>query len=272
MLQEVKSEDGETPPPTSSNGPGPSRMSLHDVTRAFQQVPPPPAGSITGKASPQSSVVQPAFSGSTRHPSFPPPHGQPVHSAAVGGPAYPYHSPMLSHSPAPTLMYPHPMTPNPIMGGPSAQYPQPMWIPMPPPGGQTPGGPVRPLPSPYPAHASYIPYPSPGTYAASQPGPLPPPGPPPPNGTQNRSRPGAPAGLSPNMSHSRSPATVPMYQGSPVLVHPQAILHVQPSYPGMMPPGGRGVPMQASHPHPTPGPHGGGYTPTTHAPYVRPPW
>lgn len=251
-------------------------MSLHDVTRAFQQVPPPPAGSITGKASPQSSAVQPALSGSTRHPSFPLPHAQPVHSAALGGPAYPaYHSPMLSHSPAPTLMYPHCMTPNPIMGGPSAQYPQPMWIPMPP-GGQTPGGPVRPLPSPYPAHASYIPYPSPGAYAASQPGPLPPPGPPP-NGTQNRSRPGAHTGLSPNMSHSRSPATVPMYhhQGSPVLVHPQAIMHVQPSYPGAMAPGGRGVPMQASHPphpHPTPGPHGGGYTPTTHTSYVRPPW
>ena len=283
IFQEVKSEDGETPPPTSSNGPGPSRMSLHDVTRAFQQVPPPPAGSITGKASPQSSAVQPGLSGSTRHPSFPPPHAQAVHSATVGGPAYPayHHSPMLSHSPAPTLMYPpHPMTPNPIMGGPSAQYPQPMWIPMPPPGGQTPGGPVRPLPSPYPAHASYIPYPSPGAYAASQPGPpQPPPGPPPPNGTQNRSRPGAHAGLSPNMSHSRSPATVPMYhhhhhhhQGSPVLVHPQAVMHVQSPYPGAMPPGGRGVPMQAPHPHPTPGPHGGGYTPTTHTPYARPPW
>ena len=273
ILQEVKSEDGETPPPTSSNGPGPSRMSLHDVTRAFQQVPPPPAGSITGKASPQSSALQPTLSGSTRHPSFPPPHAQP--------PPYPsYHSPMLSHSPAPTLMYPpHPMTPNPIMGGPSGQYPQ-MWIPMPPPGAQTPGGPVRPLPSPYPAHASYMPYPSPGAYAAAsqQPGPPPPPNgpPPPPNGTQNRSRPGAHAGLSPNMSHSRSPAAVPMYhhhhQGSPVLVHPQAVMHVQASYPGAMPPTGRGVPMHAPHPHPTPGPHGGGYTPTTHAPYPRPPW
>jgi serine/arginine repetitive matrix protein 2 len=184
MLQEVKSEDGETPPPTSSNGPGPSRMSLHDVTRAFQQVPPPP-----------------------------------VHSV-VGGPAYPpYSSPMLSHSPAPTLMYPHPIAPNQIMGGPSAQYPQPMWFPMAAPGGQTPGAPLRALHSPYPPHASYIPYPSPGTYAPSQPGP---PGPLP-NGTQNRSRPGAPAGLSPNMSHSRAPATVPMYQGSPVLVHPQAV-------------------------------------------------
>ena len=31
-FQEVKSEDGEMPPPTRSNGPGPSRMSLHDVT------------------------------------------------------------------------------------------------------------------------------------------------------------------------------------------------------------------------------------------------
>lgn len=263
MLQEVKSEDGETPPPTSSNGSGPSKMSLHDVTRAFQQVPPPPAGSITGKASPQPPAIQPSTSGSNRHPAFPQP-SQPVHSV-VGGPAYPpYSSPMLSHSPAPTLMYPHPIAPNQIMGGPSGQYPQPMWFPMAAPGGQTPGGAVRPLHSPYPHHASYIPYPSPGAYAPSQPGhgPLP-------NGTQNRSRPGAHVGLSPNMSHSRAPATLPMYQGSPVLVHPQAVMHVQPSYPGAMP-AGRGVPMQASHP--TPGPHGGGYTPTTHSPYARPPW
>jgi serine/arginine repetitive matrix protein 2 len=153
------------------------------------------------------------------------------------------------------------MAPNPMMGGSSPQYPQPMWIPMgpPAPGGQTPG----PLRSPYPAHPSYMSYPS---YGASQPGP-PPPGPP--NGAQSRPRPGAPAGLSPNMSHSRAPASVPMYhQGSPVLVHPQ-VMHVQPSYPGSMP-AGRGVPMQASHP--TPGPHAGGYTPTTHAPFVRPPW
>jgi serine/arginine repetitive matrix protein 2 len=261
MLQEVKSEDGETPPPIVSM---PLRMSLHEVTRAFQQVPPPPAG-ITRKASPQSPVVQSTASGSTRHLAFPP-HTQPVHSA-VGAPTYPpYTSPMLSHSPAPTLMYPHAITPNAMMGGPSAQYPQPMWIPMAaPPSGQTPGGVVRPLPSPYPAHASYMPYPSPGTYGASQPGP---PGPPP-NGGPNRSRPSAPAGMSPSLSHSRAPAPVAMYhQGSPVLVHPQ-VMHVQPSYPGAVPTG-RGVPMQPSHP--TPVSHAGGYTSTTHAPYVRPPW
>ncbi len=174
-LQDVKSEDGETPPPTGSNGAGPSRMSLHDVTRAFQQVPPPPAGSIAGKASPQSPVVS-TNSGSARHPPF---HAQPVHST-VGGPAYPPYPPMLSHSPVPTVLYPHPMAPNHMMGGSSPQYPQPMWIPMAAaaaPGGQTPG-PVRPLPSPYPAHPSYMSYPSPGAYGASQPGP--------PNGAQSR--------------------------------------------------------------------------------------
>ena len=264
-LQEVKSEDGETPPPTGSNGAGPSRMSLHDVTRAFQQVPPPPAGSIAGKASPQSPVVQSATSGSARHPPFPP-HAQPMHST-VGGPPYQaYPSPMLSHSPAPTLMYPHPIAPNAMMGGSSPPYPQPMWIPMTaaPPGGQTPG-PVRQLHSPYPAHPSYMSYPSPGAYAGSQPGP-----PGPPNGAQSRPRPTGHAGLSPNLSHSRAPTQVPMYhhQGSPVLVHPQ-VMHVQPSYPGTMP-AGRGMPMQPSHA--TPNPHGGGYTPTTHAPYVRSPW
>jgi hypothetical protein len=245
-LQEVKSEDGETPPPTGSNGPGSLRMSLHDVTRAFQQVPPPPAGSIPGKASPQSPAVH-STPGSSRHPLFHP-HAQPVHTP-VGGPTYhQYPSPMLSHSPAPTLMYSHPMAPNPMMGGPSPQYPQPMWIPMPTPAGQTPGGAVRSLSSPYPAPA-YLPYPSPGAYPASQPGP--------PNGAQNRSRPAAPAGLSPNLSHSRAPM---YHQGSPVLV--------QPSYPGAMP-AGRGVPMQPSHP--TPAPHTGGYTPTGHTHYGRPP-
>ncbi|KAH9060842.1 hypothetical protein EDB87DRAFT_560468 [Lactarius vividus] len=264
-FQEVKSEDGETPPPTVSNGPGPSRMSLHDVTRAFQQVPPPPAGSTTRKASPQSSVVQPSTSGSVRHPTYPP-HAQQVHSA-VGSPQYTqYPSPMLSHSPAPTMMFSHPMAPNHMMGGPSAQYHhhQPMWIHMtaPPPGAQTPGGVVRPLPSPYPTHAQYMPYPSPTAYATSQAGP---PGsqPPPPNG--GRSRPSAPAGMSPGLSHARAPA---MYQSSPVLMHPQ-VIHVQPSYAGTMP-AGRGVSIQPSHP--TPAPHPGGYTPATHASYARPPW
>lgn len=265
-FQEVKSEDGETPPPTVSNGSGPSRMSLHDVTRAFQQVPPPPTGSTTRKASPQSPVVQPSTSGSVRHPTYPP-HAQQMHSA-VGGPQYTqYPSPMLSHSPAPTMMFPHPMAPNHMMGGPSAQYHhQPMWIHMaaPPPGAQTPGGVVRPLPSPYPTHAQYMPYPSPTAYATSQAGPPGSQPQPQPNG--GRSRPSAaPAGMSPGLSHARAPA---MYQSSPVLMHPQ-VIHVQPSYAGSMP-AGRGVPMQASHP--TPAPHPGGYTPATHASYARPPW
>ncbi|KAH9046491.1 hypothetical protein EDB84DRAFT_672295 [Lactarius hengduanensis] len=264
-FQEVKSEDGETPPPTVSNGSGPSRMSLHDVTRAFQQVPPPPAGSTTRKASPQSPVVQPSTSGSVRHPY--PPHAQQVHSA-IGGPQYTqYPSPMLSHSPAPTMMFSHPMAPNHMMGGPSPQYHhQPMWIHMaaPPPGAQTPGGVVRPLPSPYPTHAQYMPYPSPTAYATSQAGPPGSQPPPPPNG--GRSRPSAaPAGMSPGLSHARAPA---MYQSSPVLMHPQ-VIHVQPSYAGTMP-AGRGVPMQASHP--TPAPHPGGYTPATHGSYARTPW
>jgi hypothetical protein len=160
-----------SPKPTGSNGAGPSRLSLSDITRAFQQVPPPPAGSIAGKASPQSPAVF-TTSGPARHPAYTS-HAQPVHSTVgVGGPAYPaypsyaqpvhstvggptypaYPSPMLSYSPAPTLLYPHPMAPNHMMGGSSPQYPQPMLIPMThaAPGGQTPG----PLRSLYPAHAT----------------------------------------------------------------------------------------------------------------------
>ena len=47
-LQEVKSEDGATPPP--SLPPQPSRMSLSDVTRAFQTV--PSSGSTSQQKSP----------------------------------------------------------------------------------------------------------------------------------------------------------------------------------------------------------------------------
>ncbi|KAH9075782.1 hypothetical protein EDB83DRAFT_2672257 [Lactarius deliciosus] len=249
-FQEVKSEDGETPPPTVSNGSGPSRMSLHDVTRAFQQVPPPPAGSTTHKASPQSPVVQPSTSGSVRHPTYPP-HAQQMHSA-----------------PAPTLMFPHPMAPNHMMGGPSAQYHhQPMWIHMaaPPPGAQTPGGVVRSaaLAIPYARAIHAIPLSHRVRHIAGWAS-LDLSRSPQPNG--GRSRPSAaPAGMSPGLSHARAPA---MYQSSPVLMHPQ-VIHVQPSYAGTMP-AGRGVPMQASHP--TPAPHPGGYTPATHASYARPPW
>ncbi|TFY65789.1 hypothetical protein EVG20_g5289, partial [Dentipellis fragilis] len=164
-LQEVKSEDGETPPPVAPHGP--SRMSLHDVTRAFQQVPSPPAGSSTQKPTPTPS----SLSNSSNHQSnYPPPSG---HAQGMR-PAYPgYPSPMMSHSPAP-VMYPQVMTPSPVAGsvmvnGPSSPYGHPVWMPVQSSGPPAPGTMMRPIPSPYPTQ--YMSYPSPGgppaMYAAS---------------------------------------------------------------------------------------------------------
>ncbi|KAI0048012.1 hypothetical protein FA95DRAFT_1141674 [Auriscalpium vulgare] len=225
-LQDVKSEDGETPPPTVSHVPAPSRLSLHDVTRAFQTVPSAPAGPSTQKAPAQSSPLShPAV---PRQPSYPPPSSVPSNMR----PAYPgYPSPMMSHSPAPGVMYP--MAPSPVSGpmmmnGPSPQY----WM-LPGPGGQTPGAVMRPLPSPYP---QYMAYPSPGgppMYGAGAPPPLAS-QPNTPGGAQNRGR--TPAMMSPVLPHARPP--MQMYQSSPVLMH-APVMHVQPTYaPGL--PAGRG--------------------------------
>ncbi|KAI9445471.1 breast carcinoma amplified sequence 2-domain-containing protein [Lactarius indigo] len=246
-FQEVKSEDGETPPPTVSNGSGP-------LANVFARGNPSiPTGATSTRGLHHSQGVSPITRSTALYLGVSP--ASDVSSARAAGALC-----------SPTLMFPHPMAPNHMIGGPSAQYHhQPMWIhmPPPPPGTQTPAGVVRPLPSPYPTHAQYMPYPSPTAYATSQAGP-PGPQPQPPNG--GRSRPSAaPAGMSPGLSHARAPA---MYQSSPVLMHPQ-VMHVQPSYAGTMP-AGRGVPMQPSHP--TPAPHPGGYTPTAHASYARPPW
>ncbi|KZT06357.1 uncharacterized protein LAESUDRAFT_192554 [Laetiporus sulphureus 93-53] len=230
-LHEVKSEDGETPPPSGS-GPS-SRMSSHDVIRAFQQVPSP-------------TVTSPS-----RSTTLPPPIGSPPNGQAArlpyayapmptGGLRPTYGYPMMSQTPSPTIMYPPQMAPSPVprpmlVNGPPSPYAQPIWMPV-----QGPTAPpqpatmMRPIPSPYPAQL--LPYPSHG-------GAVPVYGPPlnmqgastQSNGIQGRAS-------MPMMSPGLQPAipNLPMYGSSPVLMHSPSMLPMPPAYAGVLPNRGQG--------------------------------
>ncbi|KZT19377.1 hypothetical protein NEOLEDRAFT_1183420 [Neolentinus lepideus HHB14362 ss-1] len=224
-VTEVKSEDGETPPPTA---PGiSSRMSVQDVTRAFQQVP----SSSSGSSTQRTSLSPPSNFSAPRPVPLPyPPPPQPGMRPAYA--AYP--SPMLN-SPSP-VVYPTHMAPSPVpgripMNGPAPQYSQ-VWVPVPPPPH---GGMMRAVPAPY--GSPFMAYPSPISATSMYPVPAPPmhmqsPPAPQPNGSSNR--PGAMSMMSPIMSHA-TPEN-PMYTGSPVMVHashlpvPQSYTSVAPSH------------------------------------------
>lgn len=222
-LQDVKSEDGGTPPPSVSTAP--SRMSLHDVTRAFQQVPTSSSPATAQRAQ------QPISPPHTSAPVARPPnasYGYPLH-AAPSAPnirtAYAsYPSPMLAHSPSTPVMYPLP-SPIPsrmqVNGGQTPMYAQPMWMPLPP---GTPtqnhGGMMRPIASPYPPQMMH--YPSPG--GAPQPMYLSHP-PPPPMGNPAQQQNGI---IPPN----RGGHNVNMAMMSPILQHSAHHVHPHP-HPGM---------------------------------------
>ncbi|KAL0579796.1 hypothetical protein V5O48_002207 [Marasmius crinis-equi] len=215
-LQDVKSEDGETPPPTMSTAP--SRMSLHDVTKAFQQVPVSSSNPISYRP-----TISPP---STSAPVARPPQGfnysvPPSSSSQNMRPNYPYHpSPIMSHSPAP-MVYPHPMNGSPVpsrmqVNGHTPLF-SPVWMPVPNAPGQTPGAMMRPaMPSSYPPPPMY---PSPGPQplyglppnmqnspSAAQQG-----------GHLNRGRGNGPM-MSPAMAHAGAVPPMPMYGGSPVML------------------------------------------------------
>ncbi|KAI0662570.1 hypothetical protein C8Q70DRAFT_959611 [Cubamyces menziesii] len=266
-LQDVKSDDGETPPPSSS-GPW-TRMSSYEVTRAFQQVPSPSSSS-----SQRPAPIAPSSSSSTngsapRHPGFaisPPPMGQPALRQA-----YSPYPPMASHSPTPTVMYGHP-SPVPrhmVMNGSSPAYSQAVWVPNMPGAAPPPSaGMVR---SPYPAHV--MPYPGGAVpmYAA----PMPMQHPPPQNGAQGR--PPSMAMMSPAMQ----PAMSPMYASSPVLLPAAAVMAPGQGYPvpsqaNRAPGPARPYeqnPMNGAHMHPSPmrQPPQNGYHPAP-SNYARLPW
>ncbi|KAF5368326.1 hypothetical protein D9758_002341 [Tetrapyrgos nigripes] len=288
IIHDVKSEDGETPPPTTT---APSRMSLHDVTRAFQQVP-----SSSNLNSHRPTISPPSTTAPVARPtqqlqnfgfSVPnQPANQNVH------PAYPYPSPMLSHSPAPGTMYPHhPMAGSPIPsrmqvnGAPTPMY-SPVWMPLPnaPTQNSTPGNMMRPMTSQYPPHPQPMAYPSPvlqHMYGMPTNMPNPPPPPPPPSQnnthTPNRGRNpnmgmnhthNHPSMMSPAMSHAHAhPVPMQMYAGSP----------------GMMPThAGRGQGRNDGHGHSNLPPHQSSHHPPPHQPFtslpgnsfsgVRPTW
>jgi len=224
-LQEVKSEDGETPPPSISAAP--SRMSLHDVTKAFQQVPPSSSSSSSHRTPP---IAAPP---TTRTPNYPytlppPPNGvRPVYGA--------YPSPILSHSPSPGVIYPHPMAPSPVpnrmsVNGHTPLYSQPMWMTMAGPSPQNHANMMRPMTSPYPAQL--IPYPSPGTpamYPPQSPANMQ-------NASQQQTGGQAHRERSMSMMSPVMPHAGPAMYGSPVVMHTPIVPMQNPSY----------VPMQAS--------------------------
>ncbi|KAF9036491.1 hypothetical protein BDZ89DRAFT_1130128 [Hymenopellis radicata] len=208
-LQDVKSEDGETPPPTMSAS---SRMSLHDVTRAFQQV--PSSSSVT----PHRPTISPPTT--TAPVARPPPNysygvpmpPQPPNNQGMRPTYVPYPSPMLSHSPAP-MVYTHPMTGSPVparmqVNGHNPMTPMygtPMWVPLPP--SNAPG--QTPMMRPYPQLMSY----SPSAPAMYLPSPQSMPNMSPQNAHANSGR-NMPVMMSPGVVH----ATPNMY-GSPVMMH-----------------------------------------------------
>lgn len=248
-IQDVKSEDGETPPPTSSAGP--SKMSLHDVTRAFQQV---PASSSTSshRAPPMSpqSVSGPI----TRPSNFSYPTPIQPSTLPVRPPYTAFPSTMLVHSPSPNLYPPAATSPIPRVpvNGPSQVYNQHVWVPMQSP--QNPNGTMRPMASPYPTQM--MAYPTTNTmhpvYGPSNQNPSTPV-----NGTVHAR--GMPM-MSPVM-HPAAPTNLPMYGGSPVMMHPPPIMPVnhRTPYMGAAPPVRGPVRsdvtsssplMQQPHPHP----------------------
>ena len=215
-LHEVKSEDGSTPPPQAAAPQPPSRMSLHDVRRAFQQVPQSSSSSSTPSRAP---ISPPSTNAPVARPTYPyntlPPNGM--------RPPYPsYPSPVTSHSPAPGMgmMYPLPHPP-PQMASASPipsrmqvnpMYPPSMWVPVMGPSPPNASGMIRPVP--YATPGQVMPYsPSgPPTNPIYSPHVGAPPSQPssnPVQGNRNRNMPG----MSPALSHA------PMYPTSPMMMH-----------------------------------------------------
>ncbi|RXW20621.1 hypothetical protein EST38_g5238 [Candolleomyces aberdarensis] len=278
-LHEVKSEDGSTPPPQAAAPPPPSRMSLHDVTRAFQQVPQSasstsaPSRHTISPPSTNSPVARPTYQYNTLPPNgMRPPYGS-------------YPSPVTSHSPAPGMgmMYPHPPPPmasaSPIpsrmQANPIYPPPQSMWVPVMGPSPPNANGMIRPVP--YATPAQMMPY-SPSALPTNNIYPQhvgAPPTQPSSNsvqGNRNRNMPG----MSPALSHP------PMYPTSPMMMHAHAHAHTPAMQShGYAPlPAGRGQPRQdhahlGPQQHPTPSQQQShviypGATPT--APYPRSGW
>ncbi|KAL0950847.1 hypothetical protein HGRIS_007605 [Hohenbuehelia grisea] len=261
-LQEVKSEGG-TPPPTTA----PSRISQHDITRSFQQVP-SSSSSSSNSAAPQRTPLSPATTSSQA--ARPPAYAYAVPVAGQAWPAYSYPSPMMS--PAQPMMYsPHPMGPSQLppgrmpVNGHAPVYGQPVWVQQVP--GQNPN--MRSMPAPY--SPQFVTYPAPGTppmFAHSPQAVMQAPAHQNPSaGNRGRNVPM----MSPVVSHAA--AAHPMYPGSPILMHSPA-MPVSQNHPYM--PGRSQLrtdaahsPAQAHHPQP---PHPSPYTQVPPSSFSRTAW
>jgi serine/arginine repetitive matrix protein 2 len=215
-------------------------MSLHEVTRAFQQVPATSNTSSPRRSSPPNTPYQgKAFNGSAGYQ--PPP-------STNSRPGYPYHSPMIGHA-TPNMMYaiplpgspvPSRLSTNPSNGAFSPAQPPPIWMG---PGTQHQNGMMRAVP-PYHSPLLYPSHPNQGIYVhQAQPGHL-----------QATTQPTVPhtnrdrpiSMVSPVMNHS-----APAMYGSPMM-HASIISQ---NSPYMMSPQTHGPPRsEAQHSHQSRGP------------------
>jgi serine/arginine repetitive matrix protein 2 len=257
-LQEVKSEDGGTPPPASSQS-NTARTSF-DVRSAFQQVPTSSSSSVSLRPtiSPPSTnapVARPAPNATTS--SFTPTSSTPSSHPNQTVPRPPYPTYPMGHSPSPVMYASHPMPSGPMQnrmpvnGPPTPMYGAPMWVPVPAGHQGGPAGIMRPVPSPYPTPMMPYPHGQPQYFAAHMP---PPPQNMPPNsqnGPQNQ--PGArergpsvssgsavpPVMMSPAMQHAHP---VPMHPGMTMYANSPMPMHMSPMQAHAQP-----VPQQHSH-------------------------
>jgi serine/arginine repetitive matrix protein 2 len=202
VLPEVKSNDGTTPSPSLPSAP--SRISIHDVTKAFQQVPMSSSASSQPSSREKYQISPPTTSAPVARPTAPSFSHPPVaHSAAY------YPSPMMTHPPAPILY--GPMTSSPVPSRMHANGAAGMYngwvIPGAP---QAQGNMMRPVAHHY---GQMMHYPSPGYPQPPHAAPnlMPPTLP----QTQGRGR-----GMQ-MMSPVLSPAHAQNYAGSPVMMHRQ---------------------------------------------------
>ncbi|KAF9535525.1 hypothetical protein CPB83DRAFT_841918 [Crepidotus variabilis] len=264
VLAEGKAAEAATPPPTSA----PSRMSIRDVTKAFQQV--PTSSSTQGQSSSREKVPisPPTTNAPVARPTATPSYTYSPLPQNNARPAYgPYPSPMMTHSPGP-VMYGHPMAASPVPSRMPVNGQQPMynsmWMAGPTP--QAPGNVLRPVGPPY--HPQMMAYPTPGYVPQPlqpHPGMMPPPTPP----TQQASR---GRGM-PVMSPVMSPAHAHHYGATPVLMHtPQnhGYMPMPASRGQLRPENGHMHPQHRPPQHPHATPTHPGYTPGPASPYARP--
>lgn len=245
VLPDVKSSEGTTPSPSLSSAP--SRMSIHEVTRAFQQVPTSAAAQLSrdkAQISPPTTnapVARPPPANTIASYPYPAPQNniRPMYAH--------YPSPMLTHSPAPVLYSPmaSPVQNRAVNGHPAMYN---TWI-----APQSSPTMMRSMPPSYPPMMPYSTgYNQPGSTNLIPIAPQP--------------QGGRPVGM-PVMSPVLSPIQPHPYGGSPVLMHQNH---------GYMPmPADRVQPLRTDNGHLPQHPHShssthAGFNPGPSSPFTRP--